>query len=91
METKSILIPPIFMQIDGVTVELVEVSKHFLAPDQPYYIASVKIIYKGIHSRVFPIFAKDITDLKNKLKVEINKVKFIEYSCGLEEVKKLIC
>jgi len=78
------------MEIDGVTVQLIEVSKQQLISGENWYVASVKIIYKGIHSRVFPIFAKSTRDLINKLKVEITKIKFIDYTTGINEVRRLI-
>jgi hypothetical protein len=90
MESSTFQITPFFLEIDGVTVQIVEVAKQQLISGEVWYIVPVKIIYKGIHSRVFPMFVKDIRELKNKLKVEITKVKIIDYSLGLEEVKRLI-
>jgi hypothetical protein len=90
MESSSIQLTPLFLEVDGVTVQLVEVSKRQLVSGDVWYICSVKVIYKGIHSKVFPLYVKDTQDLKNKLKVEITKLKFIDYSYGIEEVKKLL-
>jgi hypothetical protein len=81
---------PQLLEVDGVPVMLVEVSKQEPLYSQPYYIASIKLIYKGIHSKVFPLFVKNTNELMNKLKVEITKIKFIDYMYGLEEVRKLI-
>jgi hypothetical protein len=81
---------PQLLEVDGVPVMLVEVSKQEPLYGQPYYIASIKLIYKGIHSKVFPLFVKNTNELMNKLKVEITKIKFIDYMYGLEEVRKLI-
>ena len=78
------------MEVDGIPVQLVEVTKQTLTTGEEWYIASVKIIYKGIHSKIFPLFVKDIQDLVNKLKVEITKIKFIDYAYGIEEVKRLM-
>jgi hypothetical protein len=90
MESSTFQITPFFLEIDGVTVQIIEVAKQQLISGEVWYIVPVKIIYKGIHSRVFPMMVRDIRDLKNKLKVEITKVKIIDYSLGLEEVKRLI-
>jgi hypothetical protein len=86
MMNLSFQLTPFFIDVDGVTVQIVEASKTLLGE----YIVSVRIIYKGIYSRVFPLAVKNTDDLMNKLKVEISKVKFIEYTFGIEEVKKLI-
>jgi hypothetical protein len=90
METSIIHLTPLFMEVDGVTVQLVESSKHQLPSGEAWYIVSVKIIFKGLQSRVFPLFVRNTQELVNKLKAEITKVKFIYYTYGLEEVKRLI-
>jgi len=90
MSVEQIQLLPIFLEVDGVPVMLVELSKQEPVWGDPYYIASVKIIYKGIASRVFPLFVRSEKDLLNKLKVEITKIKFIDYMYGLEEVKRII-
>jgi hypothetical protein len=88
--TSQIQLLPIFLEVDGVPVMIVEVSKQEPVYGFPYYITSVKIIYKGIHSRVIPLFVRDTKELINKLKVEVTKIKFIDYMYGLDEVKRLI-
>jgi hypothetical protein len=90
VSTERLQLLPVFLEVDGVLVMLVEVSKLELPYGPPYYAVSVKIIYRGIHSRVFPLFVRDENDLRNKLKVEVTKIKFIDYMYGLEEVKRLL-
>jgi hypothetical protein len=90
VSTERFQLLPIFLEVDGVLVMLVEVSMQRPIYGPPYYVASVKIIYKGIHSKVFPLIVRDENDLRNKLKVEITKIKFIEAIYGLEEVKRVI-
>ena len=90
METFTIQLTPFYIEVDGVTVQVVEVSKREFPTGETQYIVSVKIIYKGIHSRVFPIFVKSTQELVNKLKVEITKIKFVEYAYGIEEIKRLM-
>jgi hypothetical protein len=88
--TSQIQLLPIFLEVDGVPVMIVEVFKQEPVYRPPLYITSVKIIYKGIHSRVIPLLVRDTRELINKLKVEVTKIKFIEYMYGLEEVRRLI-
>jgi hypothetical protein len=90
VSTERFQLLPIFLEIDGVPVMLIEASKQEPIYGAPYYVASVKIIYKGVHSKVFPLIVRDENDLRNKLKVEITKIKFIEAIYGLEEVKRVI-
>jgi len=89
METATLQLPPFFLEIDGVPVQVVEVHKREPITGEVWYIVSVRIIYKGVSSRTYPLFVRNTKDLKNKLKVEITKLKFIEYAYGLDEVKRL--
>jgi hypothetical protein len=86
MMNFSLQLTPFFVDVDGVTVQIIEASKTLFNE----YIVSVRIIYKGIYSRIFPIAVQSTDDLMNKLKVEISKIKFIDYTFGIEEVKRLI-
>jgi len=90
MSTPDLYLTPIFLEIDGVRVELLEVSRHEIFNGTVWYIASVKIYYKDIVSRSFPLYVKNTMDLINKLRVEITKIKFIDYTYGLNEVRRLI-
>ena len=90
MFIERIQLLPIFLEVDGVPVMLIELSKQEPIWGNPYYIASVRIIYKGIQSKIFPLFINSPKDLLNKLKVEITKIKFIEHIYGLEEVRRVI-
>ena len=90
MSTERFQLLPVFLEVDGVPVMLIEASKQQPLYGPPYYLVSVKVIYKGIHSKVFPLMVRDESDLRNKLKVEITKIKFIEAMYGLEEVRRVI-
>jgi len=90
METATLQLPPFFLEVDGVRVQVVEVHKRKLITGEVWYIVSVKVFYKGMTSRTYPLFVRDTKDLVNKLKVEITKLKFIDYGYGLEEVARLI-
>jgi hypothetical protein len=90
MESSVIQVTPFTVDVDGVKVQVVEVSKQTLVTGETWYIVSVRVNYKGVESRVFPLFVRDSRDLKNKLKVEITKLKIIEASYGLQEVRRVI-
>jgi len=90
MEPTVIQVTPFTVEVDGVKVQVVEVSRQQLVTGDVWYIVSVRVNYKGIESRVFPLFVRDTRDLKNKLKVEITKLKIIEASYGLQEVRRVI-
>jgi len=78
------------MEIDGVTVEVLEVLKHQLISGDKYYTVALRIHYKDIVSKIFNLTVKDEEELKNKLKIEITKIKFMEYAYGLKYVKGVI-
>jgi len=65
-------------------------DKRKLITGEVWYIVSVRVFYKEMTSRTYPLFVRDTKDLVNKLKVEITKLKFIDYGYGLEEVARLI-
>ncbi|MEM4500561.1 MAG: hypothetical protein QW512_00325 [Thermofilaceae archaeon] len=90
METTRLLIPPFSLSIDGALVDVLEVSKQPLPSGEVWYVVSCSIRYKGVKSKVFPLFVRDEDDLKNKLKIEMTKVKFLELAYGLEELKRII-
>jgi len=90
MQTHTFQLPPFSIEVDGCRVDIIEVLKRELVTGETVYFVSVRINYKGIQSRVFPLLVRGNEDLINKLKVEITKVKFIEYAYGIEEVKRLI-
>jgi hypothetical protein len=90
MESSVIQVTPFTVDVDGVKVQVVEVSKQTLVTGETWYIVSIRVNYKGVESRVFPLFVRDSRDLKNKLKVEITKLKIIEASYGLQEVRRVI-
>jgi len=90
MESYTIQVTPFTTEVDGVAIQVVEASRQPLVTGEVWYIVSVRINYKGIASKVFPLFVRDARDLRNKLKVEITKLKLIEASYGIQEVRRLI-
>lgn len=78
------------MEIDGVLVEVIEVLKHQLISGETYYTVALRIHYKDIISKIFNLSVKSSEELKNKLKIEISKIKFMEYTYGLKYVKGVI-
>jgi hypothetical protein len=90
METNTFHLPPFFIEVDGCPVEVVEVVMNQLVTGETYFRIVLSIIYKGIQSRTYSLVARDTEDLVNKLKIEISKIKFAEYSKGLNEVKRMI-
>jgi hypothetical protein len=90
METTKIHATPFSIMVDDVPVTILEVVKSELDPNNPWYHVVVQIIYKGIKSRVYSLDVRNTKDLVKKLKVEITKIKMLEYIYGKEELKRLI-
>jgi hypothetical protein len=90
MESTTFTLPPFFIEVDGVKVEIVEVSEQKLVSGDTFYIVSCKIYYDNIVSKVFPLYVKSTQELIDKLKVEVTKLKFIEYAYGIQHVKEVI-
>jgi hypothetical protein len=90
METNTLQIPPFFIEVDGCQVQVLEVLKSELISGDTWYHIVVSINYKGTYSKRYSLDVKDTKDLVNQLKIEITKIKFIDYGYGIDEVKRLI-
>jgi hypothetical protein len=90
METPPIQIPPFSVEIDGYQVDILEVVKTQLVSGDKWYHVVVQVNYKGIKSRRYTLDVKNEQDLINKLKVELTKIRFIDYAYGTTELKRLI-
>jgi hypothetical protein len=90
MSTQTFQIPPFSIEIDGVQCEILEVTKSQYPDGKPIYSASVRIHYKGLTSRTFPLICNDEKEMINKLKAEVTKMKLMDYSYGLEYLKKVM-
>jgi hypothetical protein len=90
METVSLQICPFTISVDNCQVVIYEALKSQLISGDVWYHVVVQINYKGIKSRRYTLDVKNEKDLINKLKVEISKIKIIEYTYGLDEVKRII-
>jgi len=89
MEVAKFQITPFFIRVDGCRVEVIEVRKSRQGEYGGDHVA-LSINYKGIWSRRYDITVRDMKDLIRKLKVEITKLKYIDYAYGIEEVERLI-
>ena len=90
METNSLLLTPFFIEVDGCEVTIFESLKREMVTGQTWFFVVVSIDYKGIKTRRYTLAVRDTQDLINKLKIEITKIKFMEYAYGLDYVKRLI-
>ena len=90
METIKFQLTPFSIEVDGYLVDVLEVLKRTRITGETWFFAVVRIRYKDILSRTFTIPVRSEKELINKLKIEITKIKFLEYAYGLEEVKKVI-
>lgn len=90
MSTYQFLIPPFFIEVDNVSVQILEARKKKLISGDEFYLVVVSLNYKGIWSKKFTLNVKNMDELVDKLKIEITKIKFIDYAYGIEEVKRII-
>jgi len=90
MSTLTFQIPPFSIEVDGVTCEIMEVLENKLVDGSTLYYVAVRIHYKGIISHIFNLICKNTKEMVNQLKAEITKVKLMDYTYGIEYVKKVI-
>jgi len=86
LETTLFLIPPFDIQIEDAIVTVWEILK--LPPNR--YNCTITINFKDIQSKRYGIIVKDQKDLRNKLKIEITKLKFIELSMGRDYLRQVM-
>jgi len=90
MEPAKIQLTPFSIMVDGIPITIHEVLKTELEPGNPWYHVVVQINYHGIKSRIYGLDVRTMKDLIKKLKIEITKIKVLEYVYGRDELKRLI-
>lgn len=90
MTNKTIQVLPLYLNVDDVVVEVLEVLEHKIDGQLLCYTVSMRLRYKGIKSKVFAIDCKNMGDLINKIKVEISKLKLFEIVMGFPELRRII-
>ncbi|MEM2249829.1 MAG: hypothetical protein QXP16_03945 [Candidatus Bathyarchaeia archaeon] len=90
MEKSTIHLTPFFITVDGVPVTILEVLKTQLISGETHYHVAVRFNYKGVTSRTVSLHVKDMKELVNKLKIEVTKIKLVDYAYGIEEVRRQI-
>lgn len=90
MERISIPIPPFSIQVEDAVATIWEVIPITFPTGEKRYHVTLTINYRGIESRRFHLDVKSNEDLKNKLKIELTKLKFIYYGYGGDVLRKLM-
>ncbi|RLI87532.1 MAG: hypothetical protein DRP01_01615 [Archaeoglobales archaeon] len=90
MSKATLQIPPFFLKIDGELVEVLEILKSRLITGEEWYHVVVSIHYRGMRGKPYSLSVRSLKELENKLKIEITKLKMIEFAYGIEEVRRLI-
>ena len=90
MERMEIRLPPFSIEVDDAIVTVWEVIKTQPVGGRPNYHVVVSFRYRGIESKRYGIDAKDTKDLINKLKIELTKLKMIEYTYDKETLRKVM-
>ncbi|MEM1530983.1 MAG: hypothetical protein QXI27_04235 [Nitrososphaerota archaeon] len=90
MSSTRVLLTPFYIEVDDAVAEVLEVLEHKIAGEVIGYTVSLRIIYKGMKSRVFPLDCKNMNDLLNKLRIEVTKLKFFEMALGQAELRRLM-
>ncbi|MEM1542786.1 MAG: hypothetical protein QXV82_09185 [Ignisphaera sp.] len=90
MISEKIILTPFSIVVDNVVVDVLEVLKTRLISGDEYYHVVARVNYKDIKSRSFTLDVKSMDELIIKLKVEVNKIKYIEYVYGINELRRLL-
>lgn len=90
MSSEKIILTPFSTVIDNAIVDVLEVLESRLISGERYFHVVVQINYKDIKSKRYTLDVKSMDELIYKLKVEVNKIKYIEYIYGINELRRLI-
>ena len=90
MERIEVPIPPFSVKVDDAVATVWEVIPITLPTGEKRYHVTLSIRYKGIESRRFFLDVRDTRDLVNKLKIELAKLKIIEYGYGGEALRRVM-
>jgi len=72
-----VVVPPITAEIDGARVHILEVTEHEWVDKRKHYIVTCFIELGGYRSGVFSLDVTSNEELKEKLRIEIAKMKLM--------------
>jgi len=90
MERPRITLPPFYIDVEGARALVLEVSRAEAVPGDVWYLISTQIEYKGMRSKTFTLQVRSEEDLLTKLKIEVTKLKFMEYAYGTEFLRRVM-
>jgi len=90
MEKPRITLPPFYVEVEGARALILEVSRTEPVPGDVWYHVSTQIEYKGMRSKTFTLDVRSEEDLLTKLKMEVTKLKFMEYAYGTEFLRRVM-
>ena len=82
-----IVVPPVVTELDGAKVYILEITEHEWLNRQKRFLVTVFVEWNGFRSPIFTLDVEDNRELKNKLRAEIAKMKFIIMS-GKHDIYK---
>ncbi|RLE86017.1 MAG: hypothetical protein DRJ67_08145 [Thermoprotei archaeon] len=75
LERIEVIVPPISFKLDGVDVTIIGVVPYDTIDGIRRYIVSCQVEWRGWRSQVFQLDVGDNRELRNKLRVEIARMK----------------
>lgn len=84
------IIPPIVFMFDGAKVEILEVIDFSYPDGRKSYHVTVRVTWRDITTRKFFIDADNTDQFFKKLRIEINKLKFMYLAYGKEYVRGVV-
>jgi len=77
---SKVTIPPIFLDVDGAKVTILEITSRKWVDGSTHYIVSCQVEYGSYKSPIFQLDVKSNDELMAKLKVEVSKLKLMSYA-----------
>ena len=79
--SETITLLPISFQLDDFVVTILEVQK-LQCVGKTWFHVTVRLQNRWVKTRQFGLDVKDMEELKDKLRVEISKLKMMRYTLG---------
>ncbi|RLG61376.1 hypothetical protein DRN86_00065 [Candidatus Geothermarchaeota archaeon] len=90
IESINVIVPPVRTKVEDAYVDILEVLKFKFPNGEVRYHVTCRIEWRGIRTRVFFIDCKDIEEFKQKISIELAKLKIMYLTLGLKGVLEVV-
>lgn len=90
LPSEKIIVPPVHVKVDDAIVEILEVTKFEFPTGEVWYHVTCRLKWNGIRTRVFFIDCRSLDEFKEKIRLELAKLKTLYLTLGLKGVLEVV-